>query len=260
MTVFPLSVLNKTELSKRNSQTAKDGLLNEEVIANKFHHWRLDMEAASWLQEMSYRDEEVRDVSADVLSNKFKADILVNIYTKDKDAFKEYVSIKLVSNNKRGFNQIERGSCLKYKMLWNMPDSVYRSLRLFTGDVRPVSVQDLRDDRRMFLDEMPEQPRREILGFFEENKFGILSDLLRGRDDNKADWFLVVMKPKSGDLSSKLVNIDDVVRLYLDGPVEVTKKGSLKIGKLVMQRKGGDRGKESANQLQFKLDPLELFC
>ncbi len=44
-----------------------------------------------------------------------------------------------------------------------------------------------------------------------------------------------------------------------DGSVEISKKGSLKIGRITIQRKGGDNGRESANMLQFKIDPTELL-
>ncbi|MCR2123219.1 type II restriction endonuclease, partial [Campylobacter upsaliensis] len=36
-------------------------------------------------------------------------------------------------------------------------------------------------------------------------------------------------------------------------------QGSLKIGKVTMQRKGGDGGRESAKMLQFKIDPCKLL-
>ncbi len=44
-----------------------------------------------------------------------------------------------------------------------------------------------------------------------------------------------------------------------DGSVEISKKGSLKIGRITIQRKGGDNGRESANMLQFKIDPTGLL-
>ena len=43
------------------------------------------------------------------------------------------------------------------------------------------------------------------------------------------------------------------------GDVRITREGSLKIGKIGMQRKGGDSGRESAKMLQFKINPVELF-
>jgi len=50
-----------------------------------------------------------------------------------------------------------------------------------------------------------------------------------------------------------------VINFYGQGEVLITKKGNLKIGKVVIQRKGGDSGKETANMLQFKFDPCLLF-
>jgi hypothetical protein len=51
----------------------------------------------------------------------------------------------------------------------------------------------------------------------------------------------------------------DAVAFFGDGEVEITPAGSLKIGRITMQRKGGDNGRESANMLQFKINPTELF-
>lgn len=45
---------------------------------------------------------------------------------------------------------------------------------------------------------------------------------------------------------------------FYSGEVIINKKGNLKIGKITMQRKGGDGGGESAKQLQFKLNPLKV--
>ena len=44
-----------------------------------------------------------------------------------------------------------------------------------------------------------------------------------------------------------------------NGEIEITKKGNFKIHKITMQRKGGDGGRKTANMLQFKINPAELF-
>jgi hypothetical protein len=41
--------------------------------------------------------------------------------------------------------------------------------------------------------------------------------------------------------------------------VVVTRGGNLRIGRIAMQRKGGDAGRDTAKMLQFKIDPTELF-
>lgn len=44
-----------------------------------------------------------------------------------------------------------------------------------------------------------------------------------------------------------------------NGTIEITKQGNFKIGRITMQRKGGDNGRDTAKMLQFKINPAELF-
>ncbi|MBP8993356.1 MAG: hypothetical protein KBG30_06050 [Bacteroidales bacterium] len=44
-----------------------------------------------------------------------------------------------------------------------------------------------------------------------------------------------------------------------NGEIIITNRGSFRIGKITMQRKGGDGGRNTANMLQFKINPAELF-
>lgn len=44
-----------------------------------------------------------------------------------------------------------------------------------------------------------------------------------------------------------------------NGNIEITKQGNFKIGRITMQRKGGDNGRNRAKMLQFKINPAELF-
>ncbi len=39
----------------------------------------------------------------------------------------------------------------------------------------------------------------------------------------------------------------------------VCQQGNIKIGNITMQRKGGDSGRKTAQMLQFKRNPAELF-
>ena len=53
--------------------------------------------------------------------------------------------------------------------------------------------------------------------------------------------------------------INVAINHYSEGNVEITNRGSMKIGRITMQRKGGDAGRDTAKMLQFKVDPTELF-
>ncbi|MEK6925764.1 MAG: hypothetical protein AABW50_00645 [Nanoarchaeota archaeon] len=50
-----------------------------------------------------------------------------------------------------------------------------------------------------------------------------------------------------------------IYNVFGQGDIRITDMGSLKVGKITMQRKGGDAGRESAKMLQFKINPCLLF-
>lgn len=56
-----------------------------------------------------------------------------------------------------------------------------------------------------------------------------------------------------------LKSISEAMNVFGNGDIGMTDRGSLKIGKILMQRKGGDNGRNTAKMLQFKINPVELF-
>ena len=119
-------------------------------------------------------------------------------------------------------------------------------------------ISGLRDPRRMFLTEMTKKEQRKIVGFFRKNKILIVSDILKGRGKFSAGWMLVALKLKS-ETRWVLKSINHAMNVFAKGKVSVTPQGSLKIGQITMQRKGGDGGRETAKMLQFKINPVLLF-
>lgn len=240
----------------KGSQTAKDGFLMENEVITRFNNWNDDSYAQKSLITMGYKLEEIEKVTAKKVPAREKSDIqvLVTIFLKGLDKGQN-ISVKLVSNAS-GFNQIERGWVKKYKELWNISDVITELLEHFVGQKVPKS-KDSKDDRRMFLTEFSEVEQVQIVDFFEANRFLILSDIIKGRGQFAAEWMLVVQNHKEA-LTWTLRPINEVLNIFNQGKVEITKQGSLKIGKVGLQRKGGDGGRDSANQMQFKIDPLEI--
>lgn len=254
-----LSLLNCIEgnnLVLKGSQTAKNGFNNEKDIADKFNNWKTDDDAKLWLEIMNYNLDEIEYVKAVVLSG-YKADINVAIQIKLKDAVDtENIQVKLVSS-KKGFNQVDKRWLAHYKELWNMPDNVYKILQYFTGEILPY-IPNTKDNRRMFLNEMDRKKQDTIIKWFDHNKTLILSDIIKGRGKFSAEWVLVVQKTSSEN-RWVLKNVNEVLQHYSDGETKISPRGSINIGRITVQRKGGDGGRETANMLQFKLDPTELF-
>ena len=244
------------DLVQKGSQTAKDGFRNEQDICDKFNNWEIDNEARQWLTIMEYDLSEIEYVKAVVLHG-YKADVNVQVQIKLKSAVDiENIQVKLVSN-KRGFNQVDKRWLSHYKEMWNIPEDIYQLLQHYTGEVKPYR-QDVRDSRRMFIDEFTSEEQSELLGWFNINKTLILSDIIKGRGMFSAEWVLVAQKLEN-NARWILVNINQALQHYSNGDVRISPKGSIYIGNVTVQRKGGDGGRDTANMLQFKLDPTQLF-
>ena len=249
--------MNEKELL--GSETAKGGFRNEKDVIKRFNNWKKDSFAQEWLKTMGYILEEIEYVKAVKISGNYKTDVQVQVTIKLKEAIDcENLSIKLVSNL-QGFNQIDKREVEKYVEMWKIPSDIERILKLFTGKQSPIKKKELKDSRRMLLSEMPKEDQKKVLDFFNKNKILIISDILKGRDKFTADWILVILKKTKRSYEWTLRDINTAMNIFGQGDVRITEQGSLKIGQIGMQRKGGDGGRESAKMLQFKINPCLLF-
>lgn len=245
---------NIKDLVKRGSATAKGGFRNEDDVVDKFNNWEKDEDARKWLIIMDYNLNEIEKVEAVKITGSHKTDVQVKIkiYLKNIIAA-ENISVKLVSNPS-GFNQIDKRWVDKYVELWSIPAKITKALKLFTGETKPRKKR-LKDSRRMFIDEMDKKTQKEIIDFFESNKFLVVADILKGRDKLAASWMLIYIKPSN---LWTLLPISLVINFYGNGEVCVSRDGSIRIGRITMQRKGGDSGRPTANMLQFKINPAQI--
>ncbi len=270
------------------SMTAKGGFLNEKDMCHKFLNYRKDQNAQSWLEIMGYNVKKIKSLTAvqipprirkekvaelGVTTKKHqetikykKADIQIGLHITTEDAiYLENLSLKK-ANASAGFNQIDKRPVDTYQNMWLFDDEVSYWLKVFTGEITPKKIplnqrpEILRDkkQRRLFLDEIPTEQFKKITTFFEENKTLILSDLLRGRGGFSAEWLLVTRKDVENhqNLDWVLKDMNTVVNFYAQGCVQISPRGSMKVGKVLMQRKGGTPDPTS---LQFKMNPLLLF-
>ena len=251
--------MNKKELIKLGSQTAKGGFRNEQDVINRFNNWKKDEASQKWLNAMGYNISDIEYVKAIKVRGQYKADIQVRVQIIVKLKSQEdlqNLQIKLVSNS-QGFNQIDKRWIDKYVELWNIPKDIVKILKSFTGEIKPAR-KGLKDKRRMLLSEMSESDQDKIIKFFEKNKILIVSDLLKGRVEFSADWVLVILKINN-ESAWVLKSINEAMNVFGSGEIRITERGSLRIGKILMRRKGGDNGRDTAKMLQFKINPVELF-
>lgn len=235
------------------SQTAKNGFKNEDEIRDKFNKWKTDAEARIWLGAMNYKLADIESVTATKPHGE-KADVEVVIKTKSGEK-REGISIKLVSSA-QGFNQIDKRWLATYAKMWKMPGAVHDALKLFVGEVPPTKPS--KDTKRMYLNELDAETQKAVLDFFTANRESIVSDLFSGDGAHTAGWMMVALK-SSATPRWVLRKDEYATKFFSEGNVELTRNGNLKIGRITVQRKGGDGGRETAKMLQFKINPALLF-
>ena len=243
-------------MKTKGSQIAKNGFLNEQEVVNKFEQWQTDLTVQGWLLKMGYDLDEIESVSGHILHG-FKTDVQVQITIKLKNIIDaQNIQVKLVSNPK-GFNQIDKRWVDTYAKMWDMPENVTTTLKRYTGEIEP-NIPNPKDSRRMFTDEMEYDDVMDMIDWFRLNKFLVISDIMKGRGKFAAEWIMVVLKVND-EIKWFLEPINLAMNYFSQGDVTTTAQGNLKIGRITVQRKGGDGGKDTAKMLQFKLNPCEMF-
>jgi len=262
------AVAQKSQTAKieRGSLTAKNGFKNETEVRDKFNNWKVDDDARAWLAAMNYKVSEIESIIASKPHGQ-KADVEIRIRSKSEPGAVatgtsmqqneriEGISIKLVSSP-NGFNQIDKRWLATYAKLWKMPTEVVESLKFFVGETPPTRAT--RNAKRMFLNELDLPQQKAVVDFFTANKDEIVSHLFAGDGVHDADWVMVALK--ATDKPRWIIRSSaDTIKFFGEGKVEITRNGNLKIGRITMQRKGGDAGRETAKMLQFKINPALLF-
>ncbi len=205
---------------------------------------------------MQYKLDDIEFVKAIILSG-FKADVQVQITIKLKEAIAaENIQVKLVSNLK-GFNQTDKRWVDKYVEMWEIPADIADLLKQYTGEILP-KIENPKDKRRTFGNEFDEVDKNKLLKWFKENKSLIVSDVLKGRGRFSAEWMLVAQKINN-QARWVLKPMNYCLNFFGNGDIVISPRGTFKIGRITMQRKGGDGGRATANMLQFKINPAELF-
>ncbi|HEC92594.1 MAG TPA: type II restriction endonuclease [Candidatus Atribacteria bacterium] len=274
--------MNRADLG---SKTAKGGFANEKVICRKFNSWKRDKEAQEWHKIMGYDIKKLFSVKAIQVPTKIKksdlskfginredyeqflrfkkADAQIRIIIKIGEILKiENLSLKKANSN-ADYNQIDKRTIDDYQEMWNFDDEIAFWLKLFTGELKPekysrkTGIKKFKDKRRLFLNEMPENIQNKIISFFDKNRIIIIGDIIRGRGGLSADWMLVTRLNRENNTTTWILkDINIAMNFFGGGEVRISPRGSLYVGKITMQRKGGT---PDPTKLQFKIKPCQLF-
>ena len=209
------------------SQIAKNGFKNEKDVISKFNNWEVDKDAQGWLEEMGYDLTKINKIEAikgaeaklrlieqgmkfDSGNVKTDVSVLVTIHLKNM-VEPQNISVKLVTakynitkKSYSGFNQIDKREVDNYTKLWNMPETIVKTLKYFTGKISPY-INNARDKRRMYLNEMKPKDVKELVDFFDTHDMGEYESQMPEVEfeiDLKRDHYLVSV---DGRLMSQLL-------------------------------------------------------
>lgn len=261
---------------KIGSRTAKGGFKNEAKLVDKFTDYLNDKDAQLWLEIMGYDYTKIKGIKAIPLPVRLsktamvdlgvsqsgfetaqsfkKADLQIVLELQIDDyIYRENISAKK-ANKGAGFNQVDKRPVDSYVNMWNIPSDIAHNLKLFTGEIKH-NLPNAKEDRRLYINELLANDIDKMLSFLNRNKTLIVTDIIKGRGAFAAEWMLVTEMSEDKE-KYVLKDINSVCNFYAEGDVEVSPRGSLRIGRVTVQRKGGTPDPTS---LQFKINPLSLF-
>ena len=240
------------KLSNVQSEAAHRGLDAELALIEKINrHDPICM----WIVEECCDTEGYGNFKAKKPGNREKPDVLVYDDPSNIQAMKG-ISMKSYKPD-ASFNQVNRSPLPRYVEELGMSYGVAETLRAF--------VEKNHQGGRTMLNAATISAQEELLRFFQLYQRQITSHILRGKAKAalKADW-LLLHETKDADWVSKVGNRDcwhlypmaTVIDCCCTEAPSITKAGNLILGLgLTLQRKGGDGGAKTANDLQFKLNP-----
>jgi hypothetical protein len=179
----------------------------------------------------------------------------------DMRSGKDYglISMKCCVHFHTGFNQIKRSSLKNFSKEFDVPHSIQAILQRYTHGRKKLLLK----ARNYTQDELDE-----LTAFLNSRLKALLHSAFTGQEKkSKANWLLLHQwtppnweKNIAKKTRSELVSMQEILRAFADFTVGYSRYGTITFGAgITLQRKGGDKGKETANDLQFKMRTLPLL-
>ncbi len=241
-----------TEKTSVQSDAAHRGLNAELALIEKINARNKE---CTWIVEECCGAEGYGNFKAKKPGDQEKPDVL--LYNETEDTFiTQGISIKTYKPDV-SFGHASRGTVETYTADLGIPNFVAETLRAF-------AVEDGDGNRTMLNKALPTS-QQQLLDFFTKYQRQIVSHVLRGKayKELKADWMLFHEAKDDQWVNSigdynfwYLYPMAKIIDFCCSEPPSLTKAGNLVLGPgLKLQRKGGDGGAKTANDLQFKINP-----
>lgn len=256
------------------SRTAKTGFKNEDVILSFFNSWKINKISQDFLkficnnENLSYK--RIKGITAERIGGKGeKSDITVEIRT---DTTTNIVGISLKKQEEKGYNHLGRREPNVYAEKFKFSETArialykycgiagYSPIELFeegkisqkkyeTYKDTPFKGKTHREGRgRFFFYELSREEQTALLYEFKDKQEMILTYVLKGEGSLQADYLIITKHTVEDKYIFHIETIEETIK-RAKGEVLASKRGTVHLGKITAQRKGGTGG---AWQLQFK--------
>ena len=228
-----------------NRDAARNGTEAEKILTSYIQSHE---DSTAWIAE------EIGQYSYEKTSAKHRAgiekpDVVLHVVEEDKEY--AFISLKCCKDFNTAFNQIKRCSLERFREEFDVPEKVLVILRNYTER-----------KKKLLGENYSEKELACLLDFLNKNRRKLLASAFTGQVKKpKANWLLLHQwtlpnwrKNIGRKAASQLISMQDILNLFDGIEVSFTKRGTITFGAgVTLQRKGGDNGKASANNLQFKL-------
>jgi len=240
--------------SEVHSASAKRGFKAEKLLIERINAHSVD---TAWVVEEAIGQVGYGEIIAQKPGSKEKPDIILL----EQEIVRAGISIKTFGTG-RGSNQVFRTPVAQYELEWDVPHDVAALIRNFVGIGESLS--------RVFFNQVDDNEANAVTNFFTQVQPHVVSSILAGKASAalRADWIMLheakdnKWQERVGDRDFwKMYPMAKVIDICCSETPAITAQGGLRLGLgLTMQRKGGDGGKYSANDLQFKMSPRAILA
>ena len=131
------------------------------------------------------------------------------------------------------------------------------SYKPLTFPYRSRNYSETKESGMSIMDEIKDEARDAIVGFFEKNTHGIVQEVFEGTNSDEIPNWMLFTYIENDICTYHLHPMQEVVDFYTgNADVSITKGGNLNIGKITLQRKGGTG---NPFDMQFKFRPLTFL-
>lgn len=228
-----------------NSDAARNGREAERILTSYIQNHE---DSTAWIVD-EIGEYTYAETGAKQRAGIEKPDVVLYVINGDHEY--AFISLKCCKDFDTAFNQIKRCNLGRFREEFSVPEDVIAILKKYTVGKKKLLTGNYTQSELDRLLEFLNSKRRHLLtSAFTGKRKQIQANWLLHHQWTPPDWRKNIARKDR----SFLISMQKILAIFNEIEVTYTKRGTITFGTgVTLQRKGGDKGKDSANDLQFKL-------